>query len=191
MRLHLLLLLGCRFGLPFWCLTPKGERCELWELGGYGVSWENSWSFDVVYMHDTLFTSSTFVWCLTHKLYDMLSMFVNDGVYYVFTYYVATSRSVLVHGFHFILIWTRNLCFVCAYTYYSITWLFLSNLLSITNHLHYWQKTNKLLSHSCRVVINHQKGGDWKHLGPWLVLVINDNIRLYVTNVCFAEEMVS
>jgi hypothetical protein len=34
----------------------------------------------------------------------MLSMFVNDGVYYVFTYYVVTSRSVLVHGFHFILI---------------------------------------------------------------------------------------
>jgi hypothetical protein len=26
---------------------------------------------------------------------------------------------------------------------------------------------------------------------PWLVLVINDNIRLYVTNVCFAEQMVS
>jgi hypothetical protein len=24
-----------------------------------------------------------------------------------------------------------------------------------------------------------------------LVLVINDNIRLYVTNVCFAEQMVS
>jgi hypothetical protein len=28
---------------------------------------------------------------------------------------------------------------------------------------------------------------DWKHLGPWLVLVINDNVMLYVTNVCFAE----
>jgi hypothetical protein len=27
----------------------------------------------------------------------------------------------------------------------------------------------------------------WKHLGPWLVLVINDNLMLYVTNVCFAE----
>jgi hypothetical protein len=27
----------------------------------------------------------------------------------------------------------------------------------------------------------------WKHLGPWLVLVINDNVVLYVTNVCFAE----
>jgi hypothetical protein len=26
---------------------------------------------------------------------------------------------------------------------------------------------------------------------PWLVLVINDNIRLYVTNVCFAVQMVS
>ena len=25
------------------------------------------------------------------------------------------------------------------------------------------------------------------HLGPWLVLVINDNVMLYVTNVCFAE----
>jgi hypothetical protein len=24
-----------------------------------------------------------------------------------------------------------------------------------------------------------------------LVLVINDNIRLYVTNVCFAEQMIS
>ena len=47
-------------------------------------------------------------------------------------------------------------------------------------------KTN--YSHkTCRVVINHQKGGDWKHLGPWLVLVINDNVILYVTNVCFAE----
>jgi hypothetical protein len=31
----------------------------------------------------------------------------------------------------------------------------------------------------------------WKHLGPWLVLVINDNIRLYVTNMCFVEQMVS
>ena len=49
------------------------------------------------------------------------------------------------------------------------------------------RKTNKLLSHSCRVVINHQKWGDWKHLGHWLVLVINDNVILYVTNVCFAE----
>ena len=29
--------------------------------------------------------------------------------------------------------------------------------------------------------------GEWKHLGPWLVLVINDNVILYVTNVCFAE----
>jgi hypothetical protein len=29
-----------------------------------------------------------------------------------------------------------------------------------------------------------------KHLGPWLVLVINDNIRLYVTSVCFAEKIV-
>jgi hypothetical protein len=27
-------------------------------------------------MHDTLCTSSTFVWCLPNKLYDMLSMFV-------------------------------------------------------------------------------------------------------------------
>jgi hypothetical protein len=27
---------------------------------------------------------------------------------------------------------------------------------------------------------------DSKHLGPWLVLVINDNVRLLVTNVCFA-----
>jgi hypothetical protein len=27
----------------------------------------------------------------------------------------------------------------------------------------------------------------WKHLGLWLVLVINDNVMLYVTNVCFAE----
>jgi hypothetical protein len=27
----------------------------------------------------------------------------------------------------------------------------------------------------------------WKHLGPRLVLVINDNVILYVTNVCFAE----
>jgi hypothetical protein len=26
---------------------------------------------------------------------------------------------------------------------------------------------------------------------PWLVLVINDNVILYVTNVCFAETMVS
>jgi hypothetical protein len=34
----------------------------------------------------------------------MLSMLVNDCVYYVFTYDVITSRSVLVHGFHFILI---------------------------------------------------------------------------------------
>jgi hypothetical protein len=30
-------------------------------------------------------------------------MFVNDCVYYVFTYDVVTSRSVLVHGLHFIL----------------------------------------------------------------------------------------
>jgi hypothetical protein len=52
------------------------------------------------------------------------------------------------------------------------------------------RKTNKLLSHSYRVVINHQKRGDWKHLGAWLVLVINDNVILYVTNVCFAEQMV-
>jgi hypothetical protein len=41
---------------------------------------------------------------LTHKLYDMHSMFVNDCVYYVFTYDVITSRSILVLGFHFILI---------------------------------------------------------------------------------------
>jgi hypothetical protein len=35
----------------------------------------------------------------------MLSMFVNDYyVYYVFTYDVVTSRSVLIHGFHFILV---------------------------------------------------------------------------------------
>jgi hypothetical protein len=27
----------------------------------------------------------------------------------------------------------------------------------------------------------------WKHLDPWLVLVINDNVILYVPNVCFAE----
>jgi hypothetical protein len=46
-------------------------------------------------------------------------------------------------------------------------------------------KTN--YSHKSWVVINHQKEGDWKHLGPWLVLVINDNVMLYVTNVCFAE----
>jgi hypothetical protein len=31
----------------------------------------------------------------------------------------------------------------------------------------------------------------WKHLGPWLVLVINDNVILYVTNMSFAEQMVS
>jgi hypothetical protein len=34
----------------------------------------------------------------------MLSMFVNDCVYYVFTYDVVISHSVLVHGFYFILI---------------------------------------------------------------------------------------
>jgi hypothetical protein len=36
-------------------------------------------------MHDTLCTSCTFVWCLTHKLYDMLSMFVNDCVCIMFS----------------------------------------------------------------------------------------------------------
>jgi hypothetical protein len=29
--------------------------------------------------------------------------------------------------------------------------------------------------------------GEQKHLGPWLVLMINDNVMLYVTNACFAE----
>jgi hypothetical protein len=28
-------------------------------------------------------------------------------------------------------------------------------------------------------------------LRPWLVLVINDNTILYVTNMCFAETIVS
>jgi hypothetical protein len=35
------------------------------------------------------------------------------------------------------------------------------------------------------------RGAAGRHLGPWLVLVINDNVILYVTNVCFAETMVS
>jgi hypothetical protein len=35
MRPHLLLpLLVCRFGLPFWCLTPKGDRYESCESKG-------------------------------------------------------------------------------------------------------------------------------------------------------------
>jgi hypothetical protein len=48
-------------------------------------------------------------------------MFVNDCVYYVFTYDVVTNISVLVHGLYLILVWTRNLCCVCAYTSYTIT----------------------------------------------------------------------
>jgi hypothetical protein len=46
--------------------------------------------------------------------------------------------------------------------------------------------------------LDEVNGGGWcciysllKASRPWLVLVINDNIRLYVTNVCFAEQMVS
>jgi hypothetical protein len=65
----------------------------------------------------------------------MLSMFVNDCVYYVFTYDVVTSRSVLVHGFSFHTYMNKKTYVVYADTYYFITRLFLSKLLSITNHL--------------------------------------------------------
>jgi hypothetical protein len=81
-----------------------------------------------------------------------------------------------------------------SYDVYALTLIIMVHILSVKD---YWVqltilsidrifKTN--YSHkTCRVFINHQKGGDWKHLGPWLVLVINDNVVLYVTNVCFAE----
>jgi hypothetical protein len=166
---------------------PKGERYELWELGGVRELVESH--FDVIYVLDTVCTSSTFVWrfWLTNSIiYSRCLCWL--CVYCVFTLYVITSLLVLVHRFDFTFIWTRNLQCVCTHSYYYVTHSFCQKVLSITNHLLYWQKfQNKLLSQSCRVVINHQKRGDWKHLDPWLVLVINENVILHETNVCFAE----
>jgi hypothetical protein len=45
--------------VPFWCLTLKGERYELSELGGVRELVESH--FDVIYVLATLCTSFTFV----------------------------------------------------------------------------------------------------------------------------------
>jgi hypothetical protein len=138
----------------------------------------------------TLCTSSTFVWWfwLTNSIiYSRCLCWL--CVYYVFTLYVITSLLVLVHRFDFTFIYEQE-----TYDVYALIPIIMLHTFAVKD---YWVqltifstdrnfKTN--YSHkSCRVVINHQKGRDWKHLGPWLVLVINDNVMLYVTNVCFTE----
>jgi hypothetical protein len=72
-----------------------------------------------------------------------------------------------------------------SYLYEQETYVVYALILTILSHNFFCQicwvsltifsidrKTNKLLSHSCRVIINHQKGGDWKHLGPWCVALL-------------------
>ena len=122
----------------------------------------------------------------TLYILSMLMLTVCVLCFHLICYHQSSSSCSSI-WFHFY-IWTRNLRCVCAHSYYYVThfsvkdyWVQLT-IFSIDRTF----KTN--YSHNtCRVVINHRKGGDWKHLGPWLVLVINDNIMLYVTNVCFAE----
>jgi hypothetical protein len=79
---HLLPLQMCRFGVPFWCLTPKGERYELWELGGVRELVESH--FDVIYMLVTLCTSLVL---LAHKLY-IYSRCLWLTVYIMFSPYI-------------------------------------------------------------------------------------------------------
>jgi hypothetical protein len=144
-----------------------GEIWELWELGGVRELVESH--FDVIYVLVTLCTSSTFVWWfwLTNStiysrclFIDLISLLYEQGTYDLY----ALILIIMLHTLSVKDYWVQL-------TIFSIDRNF---------------KTN--YSHkSYRVVINHQKGGDGKHLGPWMVLVINDNVMLYVTNVCFAE----
>jgi hypothetical protein len=50
-----------------------------------------------------------------------------------------------------------------------------------------WTSLVRLPHSQLLIIDSHIVHTKWKHLGPWLVLVINDNIILYVTNVCFVE----
>jgi hypothetical protein len=77
--------------VPFWCLTPKGERYELWELGGVRELVESH--FDVIYVLASLCTSLMFFGSQTRYI---LSLLMIDCVYYVFTLYFITSLLVLV-----------------------------------------------------------------------------------------------
>jgi hypothetical protein len=64
-------------------------------------------------------------------------------VYYVFTYDVITSRSVLVHGFHFILIEQETYVVYALILTILLHDFFYQNLLSITNHLLYSEKNKQ------------------------------------------------
>jgi hypothetical protein len=163
---------------------------EIWVVRARGVRELVESHFDVIYVLVTLCTSSTFVWCFwptNSIIYSQCSCWL--CVYYVFTLYVITSLLVLVHRFDFTFICEQE-----TYDVYALIHIIMLHTFSVKD---YWvqltifsidRNFNTNYSHkTCRVVINHQKGGDWKHLGPWLVLVINDNVMLYVTNVCFAE----
>ena len=51
-------------------------------------------------------------------------------------------------------------------------------------------KTSTLSHTRGSIVINHQKGGDWKHLGPSWVSVINDNTWL-LWLICVLQRQLS
>jgi hypothetical protein len=142
-------------------------------------------------MHDTLCISSS----LLYAFYLTNSMTCSQGIlmtrvlcFHLFCCHQSCSSCSwsLPHTFVNKILMLCMLLYLYSYmTFLCQTYWVSLSIFSID------RKTNKSLSHSCRVVINHQKGGDWKHLGPWFVLVISDNIRLYVTNMCFVEQMLS
>jgi hypothetical protein len=168
---------------------PKGERCELWELGG--VNWE------------IMIFSCNICMILSVLALHFCKMFISQTLWHALRMVlmimcVMFSPMMLSPVFQFLFM--DFISYLCEQETYVLYVLMLPILLLDFFYQTYWvsltifnidRKTNKSLSQSCRVVINHQKRGDWKHLGTWLVLVINDNMRLYVTNVCFAEQMVS
>jgi hypothetical protein len=77
------------------------------------------------------------------------------------------DHKIIILNFHIIF---KNLYFISCHVGLTMTHLVMSYCIQLWDTIWYYYLY-------CV----------WKHLGPWLVLVINDNVMLYVTNVCFAE----
>jgi hypothetical protein len=99
-------------------------------------------------------------------------------VLHVFTHFYTLVVLHLFMSYSYIF-WTCSKSCICSYVSHLLymTYLCQSFEISLTL-LKYWQKS-KPFSHTLEIRCHQSpKGRYWKHQGPWMVLMINDNTRL-------------
>ena len=164
------LLLTCRPTLRFWCLTPKGRGSEY--VRSRGSVWDglDSFGLSCVILRAFMFT---FMHCIIYMwwwdLCDMCALY--------FDLYICHATSLCSFGLLPCFTSIQMSFISCTHAYFiSIEYIMIGlghislpySFVLIVKSLYEpsMLKTSSLLHTRGCIVINHQKGGDWKHLGP-------------------------